>query len=356
MGPTRSRTDKQCPRQDALGEGGRNESSKDHPRSRPCYQQGGRSTGTSGAPGRTNDSRCGSGRTGLEWRYEFRASGCEPPDRGYDGVCQRSLTPPGHPGGIVVDGHTVYVDTFNEVDRASDDYDAIFTYNLATGALRSDRPNPIKVPRMMSPAIMGLAAMALDAEGRLYVADMNGRIVRVDPKTGAQSDYATFPTNTMTSVSNMPAGLPFDDEGDLYVTDASAPLIWRVPPGGGEAKAWFADPALAGVWGVTGLNAAAIDPSGTYLYFSMQYSSATAVYRLPLNQPEISSLDLVHAYEPPPPTLDTGDPEVQGIFGTSGIAFGASGKLYVVLLGANQVSILPPDGTEALRFPTADQT
>ena len=266
-----------------------------------------------------------------------------------------SVPYPGHPGGIVVDGHTVYVDTFNPVDRASDDYDAIFTYNLATGALRSDRPNPIKVPRMMSPAIMGLAAMALDAEGRLYVADMNGRIVRVDPKTGAQSDYATFPTNTMTSVSNMPAGIAFDDEGDLYVTDASAPIIWRVPPGGGEAKAWFADPALAGVWGVTGLNAAAIDPSGTYLYFSMQYSSATAVYRLPLNQPEISSLDLVHAYEPPPPTLDTGDPEVQGIFGTSGIAFGASGKLYVVLLGANQVSILRPDGTEALRFPTADQ-
>ena len=87
----------------------------------------------------------------------------------------------------------------------------------------------------------------------------------------------------------------------------------------------------------------------------MQYSSATAVYRLPLNQPEISSLDLVHAYEPPPPTLDTGDPEVQGIFGTSGIAFGASGRLYVVLLGANQVSILRPDGTEELRFPTADQ-
>jgi len=197
-----------------------------------------------------------------------------------------SVPYPGHPGGIVVDGHTVYVDTFNPVDRASDDYDAIFTYNLATGALRSDRPNPIKVPRMMSPAIMGLAAMALDAEGRLYVADMNGRIVRVDPKTGAQSDYATFPTNTMTSVSNMPAGIAFDDEGDLYVTDASAPIIWRVPPGGGEAKAWFADPALAGVWGVTGLNAAAIDPSGTYLYFSMQYSSATAVYRLPLNQPE----------------------------------------------------------------------
>src|SRR6266576_651884 len=54
---------------------------------------------------------------------------------------------PGHPGGIVVDGNTAYVDTFNPVTRAADDYDAIFTYNVATGKLREDRPNPIRVPR-----------------------------------------------------------------------------------------------------------------------------------------------------------------------------------------------------------------
>src|SRR4051812_33071818 len=60
---------------------------------------------------------------------------------------------PGHPGGIVVDGTTAYVDTFNPVTRAADDYDAIFTYNVATGKLREDRPNPIRVPRMMSPTV-----------------------------------------------------------------------------------------------------------------------------------------------------------------------------------------------------------
>ena len=111
---------------------------------------------------------------------------------------------PGHPGGIAIDGKTAYVDTFNPVDRAADDYDAIFTYDLTTGKLRSDRPNPIKVPRMMSPTVMGLAAIALDAEGRLYVADMNGRILRVNPITGHQSDYATFPTNSKTSLTAMP--------------------------------------------------------------------------------------------------------------------------------------------------------
>ena len=40
---------------------------------------------------------------------------------------------PGHPGGIAIDGNTAYVDTFNPVDRAADDYDAIFTYDLASG-------------------------------------------------------------------------------------------------------------------------------------------------------------------------------------------------------------------------------
>lgn len=35
-----------------------------------------------------------------------------------------------------------------------------------------------------------------------------------------------------------------------------------------------------------------------------------------------------------------------------GIAFGTSGDLYVVLFSKNQLSILRPDGTEALRFPS----
>jgi len=278
-------------------------------------------------------------------------AGAQPRPIGETGLFA-SVPYPGHPGGILVDGRTVYVDTFNPVDRASDDYDAIFSYDLATARLRSDRPNPIKVPRMMSPAIMGLAAMVQDAQGRLYVADMNGRIVRVDPVTGAQSDYATFPTNSMTSLSEMPDGIAFDRRGYLYVTDGSAPIIWRVPPGGGVAQPWFVDPLLPGAW-ASGMDGDAIDPSGTYLYFGEGYGSATAIFRLPLNRPEISALELVHLYKPPAVVLDTTNQEAHGIFGVSGLAFGRSGKLYVVLLGANQVSVLRPDGTEESRFPSA---
>ncbi len=257
---------------------------------------------------------------------------------------------PGHPGGIAIDGNTAYVDTFNPVDRAADDYDAIFTYDLASGTLRSDRPNPIKVPRMMSPTPMGLAAIALDAQGLMYVADMNGRILRLDPATGDQSDYATFPTNSMTSFTAMPDGIAFDGQGNLYVTDGSAPVIWRVPPGGGEAKPWLIDPALPSAW-ASGLDGAAIDPSGTYLYFTEGYVSGTGVYRVPLDNPSIAEVQLVHLYGPPPPVFSSDDSELHGIFGVSAIAFGSSGKLYVTLMGANQVSVLRPDGSEEGRFP-----
>jgi len=122
--------------------------------------------------------------------YSNAASGRNPIDRRYHNPRRCAL--PRSSRGIAIDGNTAYVDTFNPVDRAADDYDAIFTYDLASGTLRSDRPNPIKVPRMMSPTPMGLAAIALDAQGLLYVADMNGRILRLDPATGNQSDYANL--------------------------------------------------------------------------------------------------------------------------------------------------------------------
>jgi hypothetical protein len=60
---------------------------------------------------------------------------------------------PGHPGGIAVDGRTVYVDTFNPIVRATDTYDAIFTYDLDTGRLRADRPRMQPAPDGLPPAM-----------------------------------------------------------------------------------------------------------------------------------------------------------------------------------------------------------
>ncbi|MFL5912297.1 MAG: SMP-30/gluconolactonase/LRE family protein [Gaiellaceae bacterium] len=272
---------------------------------------------------------------------------------------------PGQPGGMATIGRTLYVDTFGFAysgagdrvppatwHRPADGYDDVFAYDLDTGALVGREPNPIVVPRTMPATVMGLSGIAPGADGLLYVVDMNGRVLRVDPRTGRQEVYATFPTGAGGPFTTMPLDVAFDSRGYGYVTDiGGSPIIWRVPPGGGEAEAWFVDPRIGGFWS-EGDGGIRIDPAGRRLYFAVVGSSfaGTAghglVYSLPLDRPEDSQLRLVHAYESPAeaPPLGTGP---------VGLVFGASGKLYVVLPGTGQVSVLRPDGTEERRFEVA---
>src|SRR2546428_3814940 len=209
---------------------------------------------------------------------------------------------------------------------------------------------------------MVLLGMALDAQGRIYAADMNGRIVRVDPRTGAQQVYATIPTSTNTSFTDMPGFPVFGRDGNLYVGDWSAPVIWRVPPGGGQAQPWFADPRLAGTYGanVAGI---ALDPSGEDLYIAAgTQEGQIAIYRLPLAHPDAVHLEEFHRYTDfvvapcdPDPNLELVACAIMPAFGGGGIAFGSSGKLYVALFAKQQLSILDSDGAEELRFPSPEE-
>jgi sugar lactone lactonase YvrE len=88
-----------------------------------------------------------------------------------------------------------------------------------------------------------------------------------------------------------------------------------------------------------------IDPSGRYLYFVIANTRGPIIYRLPLHEPEATKLEIFHLYEPPP--FPIGAPP--------GLVFGQSGKLYVMLGFANQVSVLRPDGTEEKRFPSPQE-
>ncbi len=270
---------------------------------------------------------------------------------------------PGHPGGLAVNGRTLYVSTSNaNFDRLFDTSDELWAFRLDTGEPVQTGTNPILVPRQASVQLMGLLGMNLDAQGRLYIADMNGRVLRVDPNTGAQDVYGTIPTNTDTSLTDMPGFVVFDAAGNLYVSDWSAPIIWRVPPGGGLAQLWFTDPRLAGVYGanVAGI---ALDASGQTLYIAAatQETNVT-VFRLPLAHPDALHLQEFHRYSDFTMMPCEPDPDVQTIacavmpeLGAGGIAFGVSGKLYVALFSKQQLSILLPDGTEALRFPSTDE-
>ena len=274
-----------------------------------------------------------------------------------------TLPYPGHPGGLAVAGRTVYVDTSNaDFDRPFEASDEIWAFNRDTGEPTPGQLNPIEVVRAASVQTMGLLGMALDGQGRIYVADMNGRVLRVDPSTGLQQIYGTIPTNTDTSLTDMPGFVVFGSDGNLYVSDWSAPVIWRVPPGGGQAELWFTDPRLAGTYGanVAGI---ALDPSGQNLYIAAgTQEGQIAIYRLPLAHPDALHLQEFHRYTDfvmmpcePDPNAQTIACAIMPALGGGGIAFGASGKLYVALFSKQQFSILRPDGSEALRFPSPEE-
>jgi sugar lactone lactonase YvrE len=199
--------------------------------------------------------------------------------------------------------------------------------------------------------------MAFDADGRLYVLDRNpARLLQLDLSGGRpkQSTYATFPDLAPCNSSDPPCSpttidsapfadyLAFDRDGTAYVTDLEQATIFVVPPGGGDAKVWFSDPRLDSVFGPNGI---AFGPDGD-LYFAMTGSiqptepAQGLIYRIPpIKNPKPKDLEVFFKYLEP-------------AAGPDGIAFGRSGKLYVALAGANQMSILDPDGTEELRFPS----
>ena len=262
-----------------------------------------------------------------------------------------SAPAPGHPFGIAVGDDRVYVSTsagdFFAGHQNSDD-ERVFTYDEA-GALVGTT-----VIDTAENSDMGLFGLALDgnptATHKLYVADMNGRILRVDPgkHPAAPEVFSQVPANTGLAGDWMKAmwnDLVFDKSGNLYVPD-DKPRIWRVSPDG-TASIWFTDTRLTGFFGFAGGPLGGrIDPSGQWLYFSITVAAdvplTAAVWRVRLvDHPTASDLELVHRFP-----FDPSQAPPQA----TGLAFAKSGNLYVSLLGPNQVAVLDPAGTEINRI------
>lgn len=273
-----------------------------------------------------------------------------------------SAPAPGHPFGIAVEGKRVYVSTSagdffadpeNGGHKNSDD-ERIFTYDQDGNLIDTT------VIDTMDEATMGLFGIALDGNPKprhkLYVADMNGRIWRVDlsnhptpPELFSQVPVASgLSGDWMKAMWN---DLAFDDAGNLYVPD-DKPRIWRVTPDG-MASIWFTDPRITGFFGFAGGPLGGrIDPSGHWLYFSITVSAAvadptvlpleSAIWRVRLvDHPAAGDLELVHRFP-----VDPRQAPPQA----TALAFAESGNLYVSLIGPNQVAVLDPAGNEIRRF------
>jgi len=265
-----------------------------------------------------------------------------------------SAPAPGHLFGVAVDNNRIYVST-SAGDFFADpangghlnsDGERVFAYdndgNLVNTTSIATMPN----------SNMGLFGLALDGNHgpnhQLYVADMNGRILRlaVGQKNATPQLFSQpppeFAGGWMVTMWN---DLVFDKAGNLFMTD-DKPRLWKVTPDG-QASVWFTDPRIAGFFGFAGGPLGGrIDPTGKFLYFSITVSAAfpgeAVIYRLPLvDHPSAADLQVVHRFPVVP-----GQPLPQA----TGIAFAESGDLYVGLIGTNQIAVLDPAGNEIRRI------
>jgi sugar lactone lactonase YvrE len=263
---------------------------------------------------------------------------------------------PGNPAlSLVAPDRTVYVGTFTNASGSDTGPSKVFAY-APDGRLRRTYTIQGQTPG----AAHGVQVAAIDRHGLLYLLDQNpSRVLRLDPRTGAQSTYATFkdvqpcppgtaPQDCSDTVMDNPPEPDYaawGTDSSLYVTDYTQGLIWRVARGGGPAHVWFTDPRLDGsLFGPAGI---VLMPDHRTLMLDTSAGGATSpdsttgeLYTLPI-QANGRPGELVKLWESGPKEAP------------DGFALAKSGNVYMALVGpdVNQLVLISPTGTELARFP-----
>jgi sugar lactone lactonase YvrE len=245
--------------------------------------------------------------------------------------------PGGYPANVLVaaDG-TIYAGTFKSFPASGDNGPSrVFAYARDGRRLRT-----YTITGQTPGAPHGVQVAATDREGLLYLLDQDpARVLRLDPRTGAQTTWATFAKLTGAPEPDFAAWGP---DGSLYVTDYTQALIWRVPPDGGAAKVWLADPRFNGI--VVGPAGIQLMPDGHTLMVSSGAGGANTLtgklYTLPI-EPDGRPGPLHQVWESG--MLEAPD----------GFAIARSGNVYIALVGplANAVVEISPTGREIARVP-----
>jgi sugar lactone lactonase YvrE len=266
-----------------------------------------------------------------------------------------SLVPsPGYPANVYVHRNgRVYAGTYSN-PRGDSEPSRVFEWT-ADGTLRRSWT----VPGQDLSAAHGVQVSISDARGRLVLLEKStSRALLLDPRDGSFTEYATFPDlpvcgplqpvdNCSPHLIDEPATPNFaawGPDGGLYVTDYGQSVIWRVPPGGGEATLWLADRRFdGGPFSTTGIALAA---DRSTLLVTQQASPALGdlkpatgkLYAVPI-QPDGTPGTMSMLWESRPGDLP------------DGFAIAESGRIYVSLIGPSQLAVIAPNGTELERFP-----
>ncbi len=210
----------------------------------------------------------------------------------------------------------------------------------------------------------GVQVATSDARGRLVLLELGPpSALLLDTHTGSFTQYATFAdlapcasgqssgcSPTVQDLPPEPDYAVWGEDGSLYVTDYQQALIWRVPPGGGAAQVWLADPRLDGEqFGTAGLALSA----DHHTMLVAQGSSAGAAGAGGGNPTTGKLYSIAIGADGAPGPLHQLW-ESRPADAPDGIAVAASGNIYVALVGptANQIVELAPDGTETMRYPS----
>jgi hypothetical protein len=205
----------------------------------------------------------------------------------------------------------------------------------------------------------GVQVAATDALGRLILLDKtSGRVLQLDPRTGAQVTYATVPdiptclsdhgrapcSPALSDLSPMPDYAAWGPDGSLYVTDYQQAVIWRIPPHGGSATVWLADRRLDGA--IFGTACIVLEPDHHTLLFD-QASNAGLGGGNPATG-KLYSVAIQPGGGPGPlhQLWESGPAEAP-----DGFALARSGHIYMALVGvSNQVVELDAAGRVITRF------
>ena len=182
----------------------------------------------------------------------------------------------------------------------------------------------------------------LFVDGQIYVADNNGdfsgaRVDRVNVATGAVTVVASGFANTN--------AVERDGNGTLYVSDSFRGAVYTVNPTTGATAEWIRDEALRshGFPGF-GANGLAFDASRSNLYVAN--TGDDTIFRVPVN-PDGSAGKLAVFAEGA--EINAAHHTTGALDGADGIAFDASGRLWVCANQANEIQIVSPSGTSLVK-------